>query len=65
MFQTGFLSIIRSTKLHIQRQTFGLEWYVQFCAPDDGQKTSLKHVQRLTRTEINKFEKHCILLVVL
>ena len=35
----------------------------QFCAPDDGRKNRLKHVQRLT--EINKFEKRCILLVVL
>ena len=45
MLQTGFPSIIRSTKLHIQ-------W-----------KDRLKHVGRLTET--NKFEKHCILLVVL
>ena len=49
MFQTGFPSIIRSTKLHIQRQVF-VAWrlaagssicltpYVQFCAPDDGRK---------------------------
>ena len=26
--------------------------YVQFCAPDDGRKNRLKHVERLT--EINK-----------
>ena len=37
--------------------------YVQFCAPDDGRKTRLEHVERLTET--NKFEKRCILLVVL
>ena len=40
-----------------------LTLYVQFCAPDDGRKNRLKHVERLTR--INKFEKSCILLVVL
>ena len=76
MFQTGFLSIIRSTKLHIPccrlkpatripLQPKCLTLYVQFCAPDDGQKTRLKHVQRLNHTEINKFEKRCILLVIL
>jgi len=37
--------------------------YVQFWAPDDGRKTHLKHVER--RTEINKFEKSRISLVVL
>jgi len=83
MFQTGFPSIIRSTKLHIQRQVFvrpllisaaslarlaagssdGLTWYGKFCAPDDGRKNRLKHVQRLT--EVNKFEKRYIFLVVL
>jgi len=70
MFQTVFLSIIRSTKLHTQRQVFVRPWsdkyptlYVQFCAPDDGWKNRLKHVECLT--EINKFEKRCILLVVL
>ena len=45
MFQTVFQSIIRSTKLHIQRQAFVrplllpadecLTLYVQFCAADD------------------------------
>jgi len=40
-----------------------LTLYVQFCAPDDGRKIRKKHVERLT--EINKFEKHSILLVVL
>jgi hypothetical protein len=29
--------------------------YMQFWAPDDGRKTRLKHVQRLT--EINKLRK--------
>ena len=57
MFQTGFLSIIKSSKLHIQRQVPYLSdqylaLYVQFWAPDDGRKTRLKHVERLT--EINK-----------
>ena len=73
MFQTGFPSIIRSSKLHIQRQVFVrplllhaatlarskyqywsdkyLTLCVQFWAPDDGRKTRLKHVERLT--EIN------------
>jgi len=50
MFQTVFPSIIRSLKLNIHRQVFVS--YVQFCAPDNGRKTRLKHVQRLT--EINK-----------
>ena len=75
MFQTVFLSIIRSTKLHIQRQAFvrpillpaarldGMEVVNQFCAPDDGRKNHLKHVEYLA--EINKFEKRCILLVEL
>jgi len=70
MFQTVFPSIIRSIKLYIQLAagssnglTKCLTLYVQFCAPDDGQKNRLKHVEHLT--EINKFEKHCILLVVL
>ena len=60
MFLTGFPSIIRSSKLHIQRQVFvrplllpaASSLYVQFWAPDDGLKNRLKHVQRLT--EINK-----------
>jgi len=61
MFQTGFPSIIRSSKLHIQRQVFVRPLllpaaskyltYAQFCAPDDGRKNRLKHVQR--PTEIN------------
>jgi len=40
-----------------------LTLYVQFCAPDDGRENLLRYVERLT--EINKFEKRCILLVVL
>ena len=63
MFQTVFPSIIRSSKLHIQRQVFVrpilhywsdkyLTLYVQFWAPDGGRKNRLKHVERLT--EINK-----------
>jgi len=59
-----------STKLHIQRPAFvrpllliATSSSLQFCAPDDGRKTRLKHVQCLT--EINKIEKRCILLVVL
>ena len=57
MFQTVFLSVIRSTKLHIQRQSC-LTLYVQLCAPDDGRKNRLKHAEGLT--EINKIEKRCI-----
>jgi hypothetical protein len=37
--------------------------YVQFCAPDDGRKNRLKHVEQFI--EINRSRKHCILLVVL
>jgi len=72
MFQTVFPSIIRSSKLHIQRQAFvrllllpaaslaslatgsSNSLYVQFWAPDDGRKTRLKHVERLT--EKNKLK---------
>jgi len=67
MFQTGFPSIVRNTKLHIKRRAFVgpanstkvriqrqafvkcLTLYVQFCAPDDGRKNRLKHVQRLQK----------------
>ena len=67
MFQTVFPSIIRSSKLHIQRQAFVrpillcrwqyrsdkcLTLCVQFWAPDDGRKNRLKHVKRCT--EINR-----------
>ena len=85
MFQTGFPSIISSSKLHIQRQVFvrplplpaaslsilaagsgnDLTLYVQFWAADNGRKSRLKHVQRLT--EINKLRKshlvRCILRI--
>ena len=37
--------------------------YVQFCAPDDGRRNRLKHVEQII--EINRSRKHCILLVVL
>jgi len=47
MFQTDFKSIIRSTKLHKQLQAC-LTLFVQFCAPDDGRKKRLKHVECLT-----------------
>jgi len=60
-FRRGFPFIIRSSKLHIQRQAC-LTLYVQFYAPNDERKNRLKHVERLT--EINKCEKICILLVV-
>jgi len=71
MIQKAFSSIIRSIKLHIQRQVLirplllpadkCLTLCVLFCSPDDGRKNRLKYVERLT--EINKFEKHYILLV--
>jgi len=51
MFQTVFPSIIRSSKLHIQRQVF-VRPAASREAPDDGRKNRLKHVERLT--EINK-----------
>jgi hypothetical protein len=40
-----------------------LTLYVQFCAPDDGWRNCLKHVEQFI--EINRWRKHCILLVVL
>jgi len=40
-----------------------LTLYVQFCAPDDGQRNRLKHVEQFI--EINRLRKRCILLVVL
>jgi len=55
MFQTGFPSIIRSSKLHLQHQVFLRPVPDAICAvlsSDDGQKTRLKHVERLT--EIKK-----------
>jgi len=47
IFQTIFVSIIRSSELHIQRRHLSdkyLTLYVQFWAPNDGRKTRLKHV---------------------
>ena len=72
MFQTSFPSIIRSSKLHIQRQVFVRPILLppaslarlaagSSIAPDDGRKNRLKHVERLT--EINKLWN--VLLVVL
>ena len=66
MFQMIFPSIVKYSKLHIQRQAFVrpilqqwsgkcLTLYVQFSAPDNGWKTRLKHVERLTET--NKLRK--------
>jgi len=72
MFQTGFPSTIRSSKLHIQRLAIvrslllpaaSRTLYVQFWDPNDGRKNRLKYVER--RTEINKSEKSRISLVVL
>ena len=40
-----------------------LTLYVHFCAPDDGQRNRLKHVEQFI--EINRSRKRCILLVVL
>jgi len=40
-----------------------LTLYIQFRAPDDGQKNRLKHVEQFI--EINRTRKRCILLVVL
>jgi len=40
-----------------------LTLYVQFCAPDDGRRNHLKHVEQFI--EINRSGKRCILLVVL
>jgi hypothetical protein len=51
-----------------QQQDAVLFWqyltlYVQFCAPDDGRRNSLKHVEQFI--EINRSRICCILLVVL
>jgi hypothetical protein len=51
-----------------QQQAIVLVWqfltlYVQFCAPDDGRRNVLKHVEQFT--EINRLRKRCILLVVI
>jgi hypothetical protein len=37
--------------------------HVQFCAPDDGRRNRLKHVEQFI--EINRSRNHCIFLVVL
>jgi len=52
MFWTVFPSIIRSSKLCIQQQIYvkQLLLYMQFWAPDVGQKDLLKPVERFTRT---------------
>jgi len=76
MFQAVPPPIIRSTKLYIQRQVLSnqyccllqLVWqylalYIQFCAPDDGRRNGLKHVEQFI--EINRSRKSFILLVVL
>jgi hypothetical protein len=79
MFQAVFPPIIRSTKRrsisstnvvpsHPRWQLAAvLVWqyltYVQFCAPDDGRKNRLKHVEQFI--EINISRTRCILLVVL
>jgi len=57
MFQTVFLSIIMSSKLHLQRRV--LVWQipdavVQFWAPDDGRKNRMKHVVRRTVSETSE-----------
>jgi hypothetical protein len=51
-----------------QQQASVLVWqyltlYVQFCAPDDGRRNRLKHVEQFI--EINRSRKRRILLVVL
>jgi len=50
MFRTGFLSIIRSLVLY----DIHLLLCIQYKTPDDGQKTSPKHVEFYSK---NKFEK--------
>jgi len=39
-----------------------LMMYVQFCAPDDGRRNRLRHVEQFI--QINRSRKRCILLVV-
>ena len=61
MFQTVFPSIIRSSKLHIQRQVFVRPIPDAVCAvlsSDDGRKAHLKRVERLT--EINCVTLHLV-----
>ena len=47
MFQAVPPTIIRSKQLYIQLQILYLKLYVQLCAPDDGRKNGLKHVEHL------------------
>ena len=61
MFRTVFLSIISSSRLYIQQQTFVRKvsvWllYVQSSAPDDGRKDSPKHVECLLFLNINQLD---------
>jgi len=46
-----------------QQYWFDNTLYVQFCAPDDGRRNCLKHVEQFIK--INRSRKRCILLVVL
>jgi hypothetical protein len=48
-------AIVDETELYLM--------YVKFCAPDDGRRNCLKHVEQFI--EINRSRKRCILLVVL
>jgi len=52
MFQDEFSVHHQEIKTAHTASGIGLTLYVQFLAPDDGRKTRLKHVERLT--EINK-----------
>ena len=59
---------LRSISSKITAEAAVLVWqyltlYVQFCAPDDGRRYHLKHVEQFI--EINRSRKRCILLVVL
>ena len=68
LFLQGALHVSDDFSVHHQEHktahtASGLTLYVQFWFPDDGRKTSLKHVERLT--EINKFQRRCISLLVI
>jgi len=56
MFQTVFLSIIRSLVLYIQQNLYDIYLLlcIQYKTPDDGQKTCPKHVEFYSK---NKFVK--------
>jgi len=61
MFQTGFLSIIRSSNCTYSvryRSDKHRTLYVHFWTPDDGRKNRLKHVERLT--EIDRETLHLV-----